>query len=326
MQEVSGRGHGGKDSRKVTKEMKIVWIIIGILVICFLGICIISIIENRKIVVTEYQITDLNIPEGFQNCRLLVLADLHNACFGKNNEGLLQMIREQQPDYILIAGDMIVGKPGQSTDVPASLIEELARDYPVYYAKGNHELRAGLYPDTYGTLWADYQKRLAGKVTWLVNERTALTRGSDTIWLYGLDIDSRYYRRFRHRPMEEAYLTKLLGEPEPEAYRILLAHNPDYFPAYAQWGANLVLSGHLHGGLIRLPWLGGMLSPMFHFFPRYDRGRYEEKNSVMLLSGGLGSHTFKFRVNNLPELLVITLSPGQDGTSSASERDSDKRF
>lgn len=289
--------------------MKILLIIIGILCVCFLGICIISIIENRKIVVTNYLISSPSIPESFRDCRFLVLADLHNACFGKNNETLLQMIREQQPDYILIAGDMIVGKPEQSTDVPASLIEELAREYPVYYAKGNHELRVGLYPDTYGTLWTDYQKRLEGKVTWLVNEGTVLTRGNDSIRLYGLDIDSKYYKRFCHRHMEASYLTDMLGKPEPEAYHILLAHNPDYFPEYAGWGADLVLSGHLHGGLIRLPWLGGMLSPMFHFFPRYDRGRYEEKNSVMLLSGGLGSHTFRFRVNNLPELLVITLSP-----------------
>ena len=289
--------------------MKILLIIIGILCVCFLGICIISVIENRKIVVTNYLISSPSIPESFRDCRFLVLADLHNACFGKNNETLLRMIQEQQPDYILIAGDMIVGKPEQSTDVPASLIEELARKYPVYYAKGNHELRAGLYPDTYGTLWTDYQKRLEGKVTWLVNEWTALTRGGDSIWLYGLDIDSKYYKRFRHRHMEPSYLTDLLGKPEPEAYHILLAHNPDYFSEYAEWGADLVLSGHLHGGLIRLPWLGGMLSPMFHFFPRYDRGRYEEKNSVMLLSGGLGSHTFRFRVNNLPEILVITLSP-----------------
>lgn len=297
---------------KVTEEMKVLLIIIAILVTCFLVICIISAVENRKIKITQYRISSPKIPEQFQNCRFLVLADLHNACFGENNEVLLRHIREQKPDYILIAGDMIVGKPEQSTDVPACLIEELARDFPIYYAKGNHELRAGLYPDTYGTLWADYQKRLEGKVTWLVNEGTTLTRGCDSIRLYGLDIAPRYYKRFRHRHMETSYVTDLLGSPKPEDYSILLAHNPDYFPQYAAWGADLVLSGHLHGGLIRLPGLGGMLSPMFHFFPRYDKGRYEEQESVMLLSGGLGSHTFKFRVNNLPEILVITLSQEEE--------------
>lgn len=288
--------------------MKLFLILAGLLVICFLGVCIISMIENRKIAVTRYRISSPKIPKSFRDCRLVVLADLHNACFGADNKELLQKIREQKPDYILLAGDMIIGKPGQSTEVPAQLIKELAKDYPVYYAKGNHELRAGLYPDTYGTLWEDYRKELEGSVTWLVNDRVRLTRDGSSIWLYGLDITPHYYKRFRHRMMEPSYLTTALGKPEPEEYRILLAHNPDYFPQYAEWGADLVLSGHLHGGMIRLPWLGGMLSPMFHFFPRYDRGYYEEKGSVMLLSGGLGNHTFKFRVNNLPELLVVTLS------------------
>lgn len=300
--------------------MKILLIIMAILGICFLGICIISAVENRKIKITQYCISSPKIPEQFQNCRFLVLADLHNACFGEDNEGLLQRIREQKPDYILIAGDMIVGKPEQSTDVPARLIEELARDYPIYYAKGNHEKRTSLYPDIYGDLWEEYQKRLEGKVTWLFNDRIALTRSGDSIWLYGLDIDTKYYKRFRHRRMEASYLTECLGEPEPGEYGILLAHNPDYFREYAGWGADLVLSGHLHGGLIRLPGLGGMLSPMFHLFPRYDRGRYEEQDSIMLLSGGLGSHTFKFRVNNLPEILVITVSQEAEGKETASQQ------
>lgn len=288
--------------------MKLLLIIAGILCICFLGICIISMIENRKIAITRYQISSPKIPKSFQDCRIMVLADLHNACFGEKNETLLRMIREQQPDYILLAGDMMIGKPGRPTDVPAHLIKELAGNYPVYYAKGNHELRVSLYRETYGHMWKDYQKELEGRVTWLVNDHVRLTRAGASIWLYGLDIAPDYYKRFRHRPMEVNYLTDALGEPEPEAYRILLAHNPDYFPEYAAWGADLVLSGHLHGGMIRLPFLGGMLSPMFHFFPKYARGRYEEQNSVLLLSGGLGNHTFKFRVNNLPELLLITLS------------------
>lgn len=294
--------------------MPIISIIAGILIICLIAICIISMVENQKLTVTQYKITSPKIPKAFQDCRLLVLADLHNASFGENNRRLLQMIQEQQPDYVLIAGDMIIGHPNKPTEIPEQLIKELAKEYPVYYGKGNHELRVGLYTDTYGDMWKHYQEQLEGKVTWLENDLVHLVKEGEQISLYGLDLAPRYYKRFWKRPMESGYLTQVLGAPEPEAYRILLAHNPDYFPDYANWGADLVLSGHLHGGLIRLPWLGGMLSPMFHFFPKYDRGRYEEGESVMLLSGGLGNHTFKFRVNNLPEIMVITLSPDREET------------
>lgn len=288
--------------------MEILLIIVGILCICLIVVCIISAIENRKLVITHYHISSPKIPPSFHNCRVVVLADLHNANFGERNQKLLQMIREQKPDYILIAGDMMVGKPGQSTDVPAHLITELAKEFPVYYGKGNHEARVAEDSKEYGTLWEDYQRKLDGAVTWLSNERVKLIRGESFLWLYGLDMDMKYYKRFQHVPMEPDYLTKKLGQSDQEVFQILLAHNPDYFPMYASWGADLVLSGHLHGGLVRIPWLGGVISPMFLFFPEYDKGRYEREGHVMLLSGGLGNHTLKFRVNNLPEILVVELS------------------
>lgn len=288
--------------------MNVLLIIAGILAMGMLVICIISGIENRKLAVTHYQILSPKLPDCFQNCRLVVLADLHNASFGRDNQRLIQAIQEQKPDYILITGDMIVGKPEQSTEVPAHLIRELAKQYPVYYAKGNHESRAARYPDTYGTLWQDYQEQIRGCVTWLDNEHIELTRGNASVFLYGLDLEMKYYKRFRHASMAPGYLKEKLGWPPSEGFRILLAHNPDYFPEYAEWGADLVLAGHLHGGMVRIPWLGGVISPMFLFFPKYDRGRYERDGHVMLLSGGLGNHTFKFRVNNLPELLVVELS------------------
>lgn len=287
--------------------MKVLLILLGVLCICFILVCIISAIENRKLTVTQYRISSNKIPKSFHGCRIVVLADLHNASFGKENEKLLQIIREQQPDYIILAGDMIVGKPGQSTAVPVQLIRKLAEEYPVFYGKGNHELRVGLFPETYGDLWENYLKEIDGYVTWLINDRVKLTRNDEYIWLYGLDIGNRFYKRFRQYPMQPDYLQKVLGPSEKEKFQILIAHNPNYFPKYAEWGADLTLSGHLHGGMVRLPWLGGVVSPMFHFFPKYDKGRYECKDKVMLLSGGLGNHTFKFRMNNLPEILVITL-------------------
>lgn len=291
--------------------MKIGLIVAGIVLLMILTVSIISVIENQKLKVTQYHIRSPKIPKAFHGCRFVVLADLHNACFEKDNRLLLEKIRKQQPDYIFIAGDMLVGKPKKSTEVPARLIEELAKEYPVFYGKGNHEQRISVYPETYGEMWKEYRERLGENVIWLENARVPLRKNGAAIYLYGLDLEPRFYKRLRKQPMEKEYLTQVLGTPEPETYTILLAHNPDYFSEYARWGADLVLAGHLHGGMIRLPLFGGVLSPMFHIFPKYDRGRYEEGNSTMLLSGGLGNHTVPIRVNNLPELLTVILESGE---------------
>lgn len=287
--------------------MKLVWIAVGIIVILILAVCVISWIENRKLTITSYPVVSARIPESFDGCRIVVLADLHNAVFGERNERLLQAIRQQKPDYIILAGDMLVGKQGASTAVPAELLQELSKLAPVYYGMGNHEMRISRKPEEYGSMWGDYKNSLGTSVIWLADKSVMLTRGKEQIALYGLDLDPIYYKRFKKHPMEEAYLKQKLGTSDANRYEILIAHNPNYFPEYAAWGADLVLSGHIHGGMIRLPGLGGCLSPMFHIFPKYDRGWYQEGNSVMLLSGGLGNHTFKFRVHNLPELLVVTL-------------------
>lgn len=294
--------------------MKLIWILTGMLCMALLVICIISTIENRKLIVTRYKMSSPKIPPEFDGKKMVVLADLHNASFGKDNAALIQKIREENPDYIVIAGDMIIAKPDSSIKIPVKLIQELAASYPIYYAKGNHELRAALEPEVYGTIWKDYKAALQDYVYWLDNETIELTSQPNgkvnsecgmRVRMTGLDIDAEYYKRFRRKPMEVSYLKDMLGDCDSDAYQILIAHHPAYFPAYAEWGADLVLSGHLHGGMVRLPGLGGMISPMVQFFPKYDRGRYEEGNSTMLLSGGLGNHTFKFRVNNLPELLSI---------------------
>lgn len=287
--------------------MKLVWIAVGIIVILILAVCVISWIENRKLTITFYPVVSAKIPESFDGCRIVVLADLHNAVFGERNGQLLQAIRQQKPDYIILAGDMLVGKQGASTAVPAELLKELSKLAPVYYGMGNHEMRIARKPEEYGSMWEDYKNSLGTSVIWLADKSVMLTRGKEQIALYGLDLDPIYYKRFKKHPMKEAYLKQKLGTSDANRYEILIAHNPNYFPEYAAWGADLVLSGHIHGGMIRLPGLGGCLSPMFHIFPKYDRGWYQEGNCVMLLSGGLGNHTFKFRVHNLPELLVVTL-------------------
>lgn len=252
-----------------------------------------------------------------RSCRAAVLADLHNKRFGADNGLLIQAIRDCRPDMILVAGDLLTAVPGQSLDVAVALLKELKKDYPIYYANGNHEHRLKLYPETYGDMAEKYEDALKELgIDRLVNEHIELEEYG--IEIYGSEIHREYYNRFGVRPMEEEYLTKLLGAPSREKYTILLAHKPDYFPQYAAWGADLTLSGHVHGGVVRMPFWGkGVVSPSIRLFPRYDGGIFEEERdgqdgqAVMLVSRGLGYHTIPFRLFNPGELLVIDFKSGQ---------------
>lgn len=110
--------------------------------------------------------------------------------------------------------------------------------------------------------------------------------------------------------METEYLNRVLGNPEKKCFNLLIAHNPDYFDAYADWGADLTVSGHVHGGLMRLPFLGGVISPKLRLFPHYDGGRFEKDGKEMILSRGLGTHTLPIRIFNPGEMVVIRLRKG----------------
>lgn len=260
--------------------------------------------DSNRFVISQYEIADKRIKKG---CRMVMLADLHNKCYGKNNERLLRAIRECKPDFIMVAGDIPTAKPRKSLDVAVSFMEELAREYPVYYGNGNHEHRMKLYPSTYGDMAERYDKALKKcGIRPLVNEHIALAEYG--IMVYGAEIDKLYYKRFRIWPMGEEYLGSILGNPSEEQYNILIAHNPDYFKQYAAWGADLVLSGHVHGGIIRIPFLKkGVASPAIRLFPQYTGGVYREDKSVMVLSRGLGMHTIPVRLFNPGEVAVIDL-------------------
>lgn len=278
-----------------------------LIIVCVILVLVISFFENRKLVVTKYRIKDFLIPASFDGFHIVHLTDLHNASFGNRNEKLIQSIRELKPDIILITGDMIIGKPGMDVKFAAHTINALCEIAPVYFSMGNHELRASIYTDTYGDMWKDFKENLLPDVHLLLDEKAEVQKDGETVFLYGLNLTPELYRRMIKAAMPQDYLTSLFGRCDPRRYHIFMAHNPEYFNEYADWGANLTFSGHVHGGMIRLPLLGGALSPMIHFFPRYDKGLFTNNNKYMILSGGLGNHTFKFRVNNLPEIVSVTL-------------------
>lgn len=264
---------------------------------------IVMIIDCHRFVVKEYTcISDKLKKDG----RFVLLSDLHGKSFGDHNEKLRNAIEKIKPDFIVIAGDMYTAKENVCTDLVSGFLSSLAKEYPVYYGNGNHEHKTKLYPGIFGTVYRDYAETIkkAGIVL-LENEKVTLPAYNMDV--YGLEMARKFYGKFVTPVMEKEYLCKEIGCPPEDKFVMLIAHNPDYFKTYAKWGADLVLSGHVHGGLMKLPFFGGVISPKLRLFPKYDGGEFKEGKSTMILGRGLGTHTLPIRIFNPGELVVVNL-------------------
>lgn len=284
---------------------------IEVILICMAAVVLlcllISLYDCNRFVTVRYEITSDKITKP---CKVILLSDLHNKSYGKDHEKLVREIDAISPDVILSAGDMLTAVQGSHYEKALSLMRRLSSRYQIYYGLGNHEHRLQLCPEQFGTMYDDYVKGLSDcGITLLINENAYLPEYN--IAVCGSKIDRQYYRKFRKQPMDAGYLPKILGRPREDACQILIAHTPQYFEEYAAWGADMVVSGHVHGGIMKLPVLGGVLSPNMTLFPRYDGGRFAYGKSVMILSRGLGTHTIPLRIFNPAELVVIDLVPGK---------------
>lgn len=291
-------------------------VVITVIAVILVVLVWIMLYDSNRFVVRHYLLRDQRIKKPV---KAVVLADLHNKRYEKENERLLQAIDEIRPDMILIAGDILTAKPKASLETAVDLLTKLAGKYPIYYGNGNHEHRLKLYPENYGDMAERYEEALQKiGIRRLVNEHTVLEESG--ICIYGSEIDKLYYKRFGIQPMDPEYLKSLLGQPSAEKYTILIAHNPDYFPKYADWGADLVLAGHVHGGMVRVPiWGKGVVSPNVRLFPKYDGGEFTLGKTRMLLSRGLGMHTIPIRLFNPGEVLEVDLLPGGEEAGGSDE-------
>ena len=253
--------------------MKLLYILeaLGVLAAMAGGVVI---CDTNRFVVRKYTLSSKKIDSPYH---FVMLSDLHGKSFGKANERLMKEIDRINPEGVYIAGDMITAKPGKDFSATAAFIRELSEKYPVYYGSGNHEYRMEIYKKKYK------------------------------------DMSERFETAIRHKGLERLKNRKIsvkkLERPDRSRFNILIAHNPSYFPAYAEFGADLVLSGHVHGGIARIPFLGGVISPALRLFPKYDGGRYREGESVMILGRGLGTHTIPVRFLNPGELVEVIVNP-----------------
>ena len=186
--------------------------------------------DSSRFIRREYRIGSDKIRK---KVKILLLSDLHNKSYGRNNEKLLTEIRKINPDLIVVAGDMVTANEKKTRfEVPTALMKRLAEQYPVYYGMGNHEYRMKVYRKAYGNMFEEYKSRLKEYgIRFLENERVYLPEYNMEIC--GLEIERRYYKRLRREPMETGYMESLLGKAGKERFELLIGHNPDYFKQYA---------------------------------------------------------------------------------------------
>ena len=255
--------------------------------------------DNTALQTTYFDPVFADLPEGFDGCRIAVLSDLHGAEFGENNQELFTAVAQESPDYIVYLGDLEDHYRGPAAGYAETVAVGLTTIAPTYYVTGNHEWGIGDVPALKETL-------AAHGVTVLSNQFTTLDRNGDIIVLAGID-DPNGYADQKTPEEVAAEVYAAYGDP----FWVLLAHRNDRFESqYSLLGADLVLSGHGHGGIIRLPFTDGLLSTDRTFFPSYTAGLYEENGSCLFVTRGLGNSGPTFRLFNRPEVAVLTLHKG----------------
>ncbi len=289
---------------------------LGALLACFVILFIINIVDLNRYVVRSIAIYDSKVTKKLKVC---FVSDLHNySCTPKFYED----IKEYAPDVILVGGDTITATKGRKQDCAYYFLKELSKIAPTYTALGNHEYRAKIYPEVYGDMYDEFAAKMK-EYDIPVLSNSSVIFDENNIKVSSVDIDRSFYKRFKVYHMDDDYIESLAGKLEDDKYNILLAHNPDYFKYYNAYGSDLILSGHVHGGLIRLPLLHGVAHPGIRFFPKYSGGVYDNngkfiryadsyvssKNAPIrfVVSCGIGFHTLPLRLFNPGELIFITI-------------------
>lgn len=269
-------------------------------------------IIGKGLYVKKYQIYSPKLPLSFDGVRIIFISDLHGKIYGKENSTLIEMIDKAKPNYIFIGGDMVVGGEKcidishKTLDTAVELLSKLSKKYRIFHALGNHEEKLCQ------ALWQEYKSALLDmNITLLDNDKYSLISDEDeVIDVYGLSLGMDFYPKFKRKALMLDDIKNRVGM-KGENFSVLMAHSPIYFKTYSKWGADLTLSGHLHGGIMRLPFIGGVIGPDFFVFPKYSGGVYKEDGKTMIVSCGAGMHTINLRIFNPPEITLVELKFGE---------------
>lgn len=290
--------------------MKIILILLIIVVAAMLILYLYCHFENTKFNITEYNIFTDKIEKDMCLC---VISDLHNYVYGDENSRLMLAIDQMNPDVVISAGDMVeAGRFIANTSETIDFLTRIKTKYPFFYGIGNHETmlynkEVTKYDKPRRDFFDSIEKYKKAGIDIAPIRNDSLDFKEHNIKLSSLNIESKFFRKFKLKEIDKDYIDSRLGEVDKEKFNILIGHDPNQIKAYADYGADLVLSGHVHGGMIALPGGRGLISTLFTPFPPYYAGIYRMKDTVMIVSRGIGNHTIHVRINNRAELLKINL-------------------
>ncbi|WP_455718583.1 metallophosphoesterase [Anaerosporobacter sp.] len=264
------------------KYLKKYFLLLIILIILFIGF-------HNDLDVTHYVYSDIEIPDAFDGYKIVQISDYHCKLINGSNNKLISAIKSYNPDIIVITGDMI---DSDHSDISAveSLLKGISDIAPIYAVSGNHEFDLGAQYDKLLNLYNKYG------VIDLDDSKVVITKDNSHITLYGLSANK----------MDVIYNPKALPETEVGTFSILLYHYTNHFDYFTDNRFNLILAGHTHGGIIRIPFVGGLIGNNSTFFPKYDSGRFVHDQTTMISSRGIGDASIP-RFFNHSELVCITL-------------------
>ncbi|WP_281864705.1 metallophosphoesterase [Planomicrobium okeanokoites] len=251
--------------------------------------------SNNWIQTTEYTISSEKLPEAFDGKKIVQVSDLHNAMFGNKQKSLIEKVEKAEPDAIFITGDLIDSER-YDLDTALILVDALVEMSDVYFVTGNHEVAVNKLEDIKAAL-------VERGVIYLENEAVEWEVDGEILQIAGIHdpLMDMYYR-------DEEYTRDAIATASlTDDFTLLLAHRPEQIAVYADNEIDVVFSGHAHGGQVRIPGLGGLFAPGQGWFPRMTEGIFENRETQLVLSRGLGNSGFPLRILNLPEIVSVTL-------------------
>ena len=269
------------------------WILTFVFIVVIL-LVVYAWFENNTIVINKISYINDKIPIEFDGFVIAQVSDLHNKRFGKNQKRLIEKLKSINPDIIVITGD-IIDRRTYNLDIALDFVREANDIAPMYYVSGNHEAASGKYLEIRNGL-------MQLGVSVMDNEILDIEKNDSIIKLIGIKdpIFLRSDNLGENADFMEA--TKTFDE-----FKILLSHRPELLDWYAVYNIDLVFTGHAHGGQINIPFIGPLFAPQQGFFPEYVSGSYVFDNTTMIVSRGLGNSLLPLRINNKPEIVVVTL-------------------
>ena len=289
--------------------------IVKFILTAFVLLVLTNAILNQMVFVTRVTAVSADLPAAFAGYEIAQLSDVHSIRSQRQADRIVEKVEGLAPDLIVLTGDLVdsgyysrtYGTDGERLTL--GLLARLTAIAPVYYVYGNHELVL-LDDPVYNCFRMDVE---ALGVTLLNNETETIRRGGASISIAGIQDPATLYKDLTYAGLSgsqektQAMLDNVVNGLRAEDFVLLLAHRPEYFNLYVESKADVILSGHAHGGQVRIPVAGGLYAPGQGAFPTYDAGLYQADGTSMIVSRGLGDSKFPFRVFNPPEIVAVTL-------------------